>query len=98
MGAIADVVPNHVAVPTPARLNKALWSVLRDGPSSPYAEWFDVDWGSGNQPLLMAVLGQRMGKVLADGELSRRRRRTARTTTTSSRSGLGPSTCRSRSW
>ncbi|GAA0942420.1 malto-oligosyltrehalose synthase [Kribbella koreensis] len=70
MGAIADVVPNHVAVPTPARLNAALWSVLRDGPGSPYAEWFDVDWGSGNQPLLMAVLGQRIGKVLADGELS----------------------------
>ncbi|WBQ04771.1 malto-oligosyltrehalose synthase [Kribbella sp. CA-293567] len=70
MGAIADVVPNHVAVPTPARLNTALWSVLRDGPGSPYADWFDVDWGSGNQPLLMAVLGQRIGKVLADGELS----------------------------
>ncbi|HET6294617.1 MAG TPA: malto-oligosyltrehalose synthase [Kribbella sp.] len=70
MGAIADVVPNHVAVPTPARLNKALWSVLRDGPASPYAEWFDVDWGSGNQPLLMAVLGQRIGRVLAAGELS----------------------------
>ncbi|GAB2678267.1 malto-oligosyltrehalose synthase [Kribbella swartbergensis] len=70
MGAVADVVPNHVAVPTPARLNKALWSVLRDGPGSPYAEWFDVDWGSGNQPLLMAVLGQRIGKVLANGEFS----------------------------
>ncbi|MGY4772730.1 malto-oligosyltrehalose synthase [Kribbella sp. CWNU-51] len=70
MGAVADVVPNHVAVPTPARLNKALWSVLRDGPGSPYADWFDVDWGSGNQPLLMAVLGQRIGRVLADGELS----------------------------
>jgi (1->4)-alpha-D-glucan 1-alpha-D-glucosylmutase len=70
MGAIADVVPNHVAVPTPASLNKALWSVLQLGPGSPYAEWFDVDWGSGNQPLLMAVLGQRIGKVLADGELS----------------------------
>jgi (1->4)-alpha-D-glucan 1-alpha-D-glucosylmutase len=70
MGAVADVVPNHVAVPTPARLNKALWSVLRDGPGSPYAEWFDVDWGAGNQPLLMAVLGQRIGRVLADAELS----------------------------
>ncbi|HEU4946809.1 MAG TPA: malto-oligosyltrehalose synthase [Kribbella sp.] len=69
LGAIADVVPNHVAVPTPARLNTALWSVLRDGPGSAYAEWFDVDWGSGDQPLLMAVLGQRIGKVLADGEL-----------------------------
>ena len=40
------------------------------GPGSPYADWFDVDWGSGNQPLLMPVLGQRIGKVLADGELT----------------------------
>ncbi|GAA2821815.1 malto-oligosyltrehalose synthase [Kribbella solani] len=70
MGAIADVVSNHVAVPTPESLNKALWSVLRLGPGSQYAEWFDVDWGSGNQPLLMAVLGRRIGKVLADNELS----------------------------
>jgi (1->4)-alpha-D-glucan 1-alpha-D-glucosylmutase len=70
MGAVADVVPNHVAVPTPESLNKALWSVLRLGPGSPYAAWFDVDWGAGDQPLLMAVLGQRIGKVLADGELS----------------------------
>ena len=44
LSAIADVVPNHMAVPTPARLNAALWSVLRDGPGSPYARWFDVDW------------------------------------------------------
>jgi (1->4)-alpha-D-glucan 1-alpha-D-glucosylmutase len=70
LGAVVDVVPNHVAVPTPESLNKALWSVLRLGPGSPYADWFDVDWGAGNQPLLMAVLGQRIGKVLADGELS----------------------------
>ncbi|HZX01759.1 malto-oligosyltrehalose synthase [Kribbella sp.] len=70
LGAIADVVPNHVAVPTPESLNKALWSVLRLGPGSQYADWFDVDWGAGNQPLLMAVLGQRIGKVLADNELA----------------------------
>ena len=41
----------------------ALWSVLRLGPSSEYADWFDVDWGAGNQPLLMAVLGQRIAKL-----------------------------------
>ncbi|NUR94797.1 MAG: malto-oligosyltrehalose synthase [Kribbellaceae bacterium] len=70
LGAVVDVVPNHVAVPTPESLNKALWSVLRLGPGSPYADWFDVDWGAGNQPLLMAVLGRRIGKVLADNELS----------------------------
>ena len=44
LSAVADVVPNHMAVPTPVRLNDALWSMLRDGPGSPFARWFDVDW------------------------------------------------------
>jgi (1->4)-alpha-D-glucan 1-alpha-D-glucosylmutase len=70
LSAVADVVPNHMAVPTPARLNAALWSVLRDGPGSPYARWFDVDWTVPDRSLLMPMLGQRIGKVLADGELS----------------------------
>ncbi len=46
LGAVVDVVPNHMAVPTPAYLNAQLWSVLRDGPASPYAAWFDVDWAA----------------------------------------------------
>src|SRR5919112_2588604 len=37
MGVVVDVVPNHMAVPTPAWHNRALWSVLKDGPQSPYA-------------------------------------------------------------
>ena len=52
--AVADVVPNHMAVPTPVRLNAALWSVLRDGPSSPFARWFDVDWSVPDRAVLMA--------------------------------------------
>ncbi len=70
MGAIADVVPNHMAVPTPASLNAPLWSVLRDGPDSPFASWFDVDWTGEGHALLMPVLGSRIGQVLGDGELS----------------------------
>jgi (1->4)-alpha-D-glucan 1-alpha-D-glucosylmutase len=70
LSAVADVVPNHMAVPTPARLNAALWSVLRDGPGSPHARWFDVDWSVPDRSLLMPVLGRRIGQVLADGELS----------------------------
>lgn len=70
MSAIADVVPNHVAVPTPERLNRALWSVLRDGPSSPFARWFDVDWTVPDRAVLMPVLGDRIGTVLARGELT----------------------------
>ena len=37
MGVVVDVVPNHMAVPTPAWHNRALWSVLEHGPDSPYA-------------------------------------------------------------
>jgi (1->4)-alpha-D-glucan 1-alpha-D-glucosylmutase len=70
LGAVADVVPNHMAVPTPAYLNAQLWSVLRDGPRSPYARWFDVDWSVQDRALLMPVLGSRIGQVLEAGELS----------------------------
>ena len=31
LGVIADIVPNHMAIPTPESLNRQLWSVLRDG-------------------------------------------------------------------
>jgi (1->4)-alpha-D-glucan 1-alpha-D-glucosylmutase len=70
LSAVADVVPNHMAVPTPVRLNAALWSVLRDGPSSPFARWFDVDWSVENRAVLMPVLANRIGTVLAAGELT----------------------------
>lgn len=69
LSAVADVVPNHMAVPTPASANTALWSVLRDGPFSPYVAWFDVDWTTDDHALLMPVLGSRIGQVLAAGEL-----------------------------
>jgi (1->4)-alpha-D-glucan 1-alpha-D-glucosylmutase len=68
--AIADIVPNHMAVPTPLRLNAALWAVLRDGPDSEFARWFDVDWSAPANAILMPVLGNRIGQVLKAGELS----------------------------
>ncbi|HEX6920855.1 MAG TPA: malto-oligosyltrehalose synthase [Actinomycetes bacterium] len=70
MGVVVDVVPNHMAVPTPASLNAALWSVLRDGPASPYAHWFDVDWAAQERALLMPVLGRRVGDCVRDGEIT----------------------------
>jgi (1->4)-alpha-D-glucan 1-alpha-D-glucosylmutase len=70
LSAVADVVPNHMAVPTPVRLNHALWSVLRDGPDSPYAEWFDVDWAVPDRAFLMPVLGTRIGTALVRGEIT----------------------------
>jgi len=52
MGLVLDIVPNHAGVAVPAA-NPAWWSVLRDGPASPYAAWFDIDW---SRPLLLPVL------------------------------------------
>src|SRR5699024_6688067 len=68
MGVLVDVVPNHMAVPTPASVNTALWSVLAQGPDSAYAPWFDVDWGADGR-VLMPVLGRRLGAAMAAGEL-----------------------------
>lgn len=68
MGVVVDVVPNHMAVPTPAWHNRALWSALKHGHESPYAHWFDLEIAAG-EGLLMPVLGARIGTVLAAGEL-----------------------------
>ena len=70
LGVIADVVPNHMAVPSPLWHNRAMWSVLRDGPGSRYARWLDVDWTVAQRAVLMPVLGSRIGEVLDAGELT----------------------------
>ena len=67
---ILDLVPNHMAVPTPLWHNRALWSVLSLGAESPFAHWFDVDWSAGNGALLMPILGERIGRALADDRFS----------------------------
>ncbi|MGW8782940.1 malto-oligosyltrehalose synthase [Streptomyces sp. NPDC055796] len=56
LGLVLDIVPNHMAVPAPLRLNGPLWEVLRDGPDSPYARWFDIDWEAGGGQVLLPVL------------------------------------------
>ncbi|WP_367123766.1 malto-oligosyltrehalose synthase [Streptomyces phytohabitans] len=57
LGLVLDIVPNHMAVPADVRLNRPLWETLRDGPESPYARWFDVDWEAGGGRVLLPVLG-----------------------------------------
>ncbi|MFJ9592550.1 malto-oligosyltrehalose synthase [Streptomyces virginiae] len=56
LGLVLDIVPNHMAVPTPLRLNRPLWEVLRDGPASPYARWFDIDWAAGGGRVALPLL------------------------------------------
>lgn len=70
MGLIVDVVPNHMAIPTPMWHNHALWSFLRDGASSPYASWFDSD-PHAEHGILLPVLGRPIGATILDDELRR---------------------------
>ncbi|MEV6396122.1 malto-oligosyltrehalose synthase [Streptomyces sp. NPDC051907] len=63
LGLVVDIVPNHMAaVP---RHNRALWDVLREGPGSRYARWFDIDWEAGGGKVLLPVLAGRVGDALS---------------------------------
>jgi len=70
LGVIVDIVPNHMAVPTPEQLNRPLWDVLTNGDRSSYAGWFDIDWTAGEGKLLMPVLGRPIAECLRDGEIT----------------------------
>ncbi|RSS09035.1 MULTISPECIES: malto-oligosyltrehalose synthase [unclassified Streptomyces] len=63
LGLVVDIVPNHMALAP--RYNRALWEVLREGPASPYARWFDIDWEAQDGKVLLPVLGGPVGRELA---------------------------------
>ena len=42
LGVLVDLVPNHMGVAVP-EANPSWWSLLRDGPGSEYASWYDAD-------------------------------------------------------
>lgn len=73
LGLVVDIVPNHMAMAP--RHNRALWEVLREGPESPYARWFDIDWeAQGGQvllPVLGGPLGEELGRLEVDGDVLR---------------------------
>lgn len=64
LGLVMDIVPNHMAMSP--RHNHPLWEVLREGPGSPYARWFDIDWQAQGGRVLLPVLGGPVGEVLGD--------------------------------
>lgn len=70
MGLILDIVPNHMGVSPD---NSWWWSVLRDGCTSLYANYFDIDWDTPDPTLrgklLAPYLGDPYGKVLSSGDL-----------------------------
>ena len=69
MGLLLDIVPNHMGTD----LTNPWWlEVLENGPSSPYAEWFDIDWHAPGLEgkVLLPVLEDHYTKVLEGGKLS----------------------------
>lgn len=71
LGLILDVVPNHMGIDP--RTNRWWHDVLENGPSSPWASFFDVDWLPVKPELrdkvLLPILGDQYGQVLERGEL-----------------------------
>jgi (1->4)-alpha-D-glucan 1-alpha-D-glucosylmutase len=71
MGHLVDFVPNHMGIATATNL---WWrDVLENGPSSPSARFFDIDWSPVktelHAKLLLPILGDQYGSVLERGEL-----------------------------
>lgn len=54
MGIICDIVPNHMYIADSS--NKWWQDVLENGPSSPYANYFDIDWSTHRKELINKVL------------------------------------------
>jgi (1->4)-alpha-D-glucan 1-alpha-D-glucosylmutase len=72
MGQILDVVPNHMSI---AGNENSWWmDVLENGPSSIYADFFDIDWNPVKVDLknkvLLPILGDQYGRVLENQELN----------------------------
>jgi (1->4)-alpha-D-glucan 1-alpha-D-glucosylmutase len=71
MGQVLDIVPNHMCI---AEDENIWWmDVLENGPSSTYADFFDIDWKPIKDELedkvLIPVLGDQYGRVLESQEL-----------------------------
>jgi len=71
MSLLLDIVPNHMGIEGGSN---GWWvDVLENGPSSPFASYFDIDWSSPKASLvnrvLLPVLGDQFGKVLENQEI-----------------------------
>lgn len=70
MGLLLDIVPNHMA----ASPENAWWmDVLENGPASPYATYFGIDWRGPRDriqdKIFLPTLGEPYGRVLDRGEI-----------------------------
>jgi (1->4)-alpha-D-glucan 1-alpha-D-glucosylmutase len=71
LGQVLDIVPNHMAITGPE--NRWWFDVLRNGPASAFAPYFDVDWDPPESKLrdrvLMPILGDHYGRELEAGSI-----------------------------
>jgi (1->4)-alpha-D-glucan 1-alpha-D-glucosylmutase len=71
LGMVLDIVPNHMGV---GKENPYWQDVLMHGTSSIYADWFDIDWGTGRAMartrVLLPVLGKELGEAIEGGEIA----------------------------
>jgi glycogen debranching enzyme GlgX/malto-oligosyltrehalose synthase len=68
---LLDFVPNHVGI---GSADNRMWcDVLENGPSSEYADWFDIEWDSPEQAqpnkILLPILGAQFGDEVDAGKL-----------------------------
>ena len=68
---VLDIVPNHMAIGS--ERNRWWWDVLENGPSSLYADAFDVDWDPSEESLhnrvLVPILADSYGETLEAGRI-----------------------------
>lgn len=71
MGILIDIVPNHMFIFD--ALNLWWFNVLENGPSSPYADYFDIDWSPPRSELenkvLLPILDSQYGEALENQKL-----------------------------
>ncbi|MEW6375496.1 MAG: alpha-amylase family glycosyl hydrolase, partial [Thermodesulfobacteriota bacterium] len=72
MGQVLDIVPNHMGIS--GNENQWWMDVLENGPSSIYANFFDIDWKPVKDELenkvLLPILGDQYGRILENQELT----------------------------
>ena len=70
LGQVLDIVPNHMSL---AQNNPYWRDVLENGPESRYADYFDMDWITGEERMrnkvLLPMLGDQYGVVLRSGAI-----------------------------
>jgi (1->4)-alpha-D-glucan 1-alpha-D-glucosylmutase len=70
LGLLLDIVPNHMGTDCS---NDWWFDVLRNGPSSRHAKWFDIDWKPPNPAnagkVLLPILEDHYARVLEAGKL-----------------------------